>query len=300
MNNFWLIPMDFRTCNYEQMKEEWDENKKIMWEASGKPTNKNGEWTVENTMAKSLKKGDVVYFYVTNLPSESNVKLSRIMLRGKIEDEPYPIEKNKVYRSLKETTMISGFSIGSISTLHKELLENNLFLSLKDLRKRDNNFQYPRGKNWPDKNSKKSFSQDLIKTLEESFKVGMRENDFEVLMNHFNKKCFFCGKDGNGHKTFVGRNGLDYFEYHHFILQCVAKKFPELQDIIDSPTNRLSLCSNCHNKFHYGRVEEVSRMIEIVLEDSEINKMLEEFDFQKNIGENKDIFEWFQEVYSVK
>lgn len=28
--------------------------------------------------------------------------------------------------------------------------------------------------------------------------------------------------------------------------------------------------------------------------------MLEEFDFQKNIGENKDIFEWFQEVYSVK
>lgn len=182
MNNFWLIPMDFGTCNYEQMKEEWDENKKIMWEAPGKPTNKNGEWTVENTMAKSLKKGDVVYFYVTNLPSESNVKLSRIMLRGKIEDEPYPIEKNKVYRSLKETTMISGFSIGSISTLHKELLENNLFLSLKDLRKRDNNFQYPRGKNWPDKNSKKSFSQDLIKTLEESFKVGMRENDFEVLM----------------------------------------------------------------------------------------------------------------------
>lgn len=78
--------MDFRTCNYEQMKEEWDENKKIMWEAPGKPTNKNGEWTVENTMAKSLKKGDVVYFYVTNLPSESNVKLSRIMLRGKIED----------------------------------------------------------------------------------------------------------------------------------------------------------------------------------------------------------------------
>lgn len=57
MNNFWLIPMDFRTCNYEQMKEEWDENKKIMWEAPGKPTNKNGEWTVENTMAKSLKKG---------------------------------------------------------------------------------------------------------------------------------------------------------------------------------------------------------------------------------------------------
>jgi hypothetical protein len=67
-------------------------------------------------------------------------------------------------------------------------------LSLKDLRKRDNNFQYPRGKIRPDKNSKKVYSQDLIKTLEESFKVGMRENDFEVLMNHFNKNVSFVEK----------------------------------------------------------------------------------------------------------
>lgn len=31
-NNYWLIPMDFSTCNYEQLQKEWDESKKIMWQ----------------------------------------------------------------------------------------------------------------------------------------------------------------------------------------------------------------------------------------------------------------------------
>lgn len=303
MENYWLIPMDYKTCNYKQLKEEWGKIKKtIMWQAPGKPKYKKSEWIIENSMAKLLKKGDVIYFYVTNLPSESKDNLSRIMLRGIIEEEPYPIEKNKVYANSKETSMINGFAIGSVTTLCKEQLENNLFLSYKYLKEKDNNFKYPQGKNWPDKNNKKTFSEDIIKILEKCFKSSMRENDFEVLINHFQKKCFFCDKYGNrnDHKTFVSRNGLDYFEYHHFIPQYKAKQFPELQDIIDSSTNGLFLCSNCHNKIHYGTIEEVNKMLEKVLEDSEINEMLENFQFQKNIGENKNIFEWFQEAYNVK
>ena len=302
MNNYWLIPMDFMTCNYKQMKKECKKNKKIMWQAPGKPKYKKSEWIVENSMAKSLKKGDVVYFYVTNLPSESKDNLSRIMLRGIIEDEPYAIEKNKVYMKSRETTMINGFSIGSITTLCKEQLENNLFLSYKYLREKDNSFKYPQGKNWPDKKNKKSLSEDIIKILEACFKSSIRENDFEVLIKNFEKKCFFYDKCGsrNDHRTFVSRNGLDYFEYHHFIPQYKAKQSPELQDIIDSSTNGLFLCSNCHNKIHYGTIEEVNEMLEKVLEDSKINEMLESFEFQKIIGENKNIFEWFQEAYNIE
>lgn len=302
MNNYWLIPMDFMTCNYEQMQEEWRKNRKIMWQAPGKPKYKKNKWVVENPMAKSLKKGDVVYFYVSNLPSESKDNLSRIMLRGIIEDEPYPIEKNKVYMKSRETTMINGFSIGSITTLCKEQLENNLFLSYKDLRKKDSSFKYPQGKNWPDKKNKKSLSEDIIIILEKCFKSSMQKNDFEVLINHFKKKCFFCDKYGsrNDHKTFVSRNGLDYFEYHHFIPQYKEKHYPELRDVINSPTNGLFLCSNCHNKIHYGTIEEVNKMLEKVLEDNKITEMLEAFDFQEKIGENNNIFEWFQEAYNVK
>lgn len=302
--NYWLIPMDYKTCNYAQMQKEWKENKKIMWQAPGRPEKlKNGNWKVEkpHSMAKLLVKGDIVYFYVTNLPSESKDKISRIMLRGIIKDEPCPIEKNKVYMNSKETDMIYGFSIDSITTLPKEQLENNLFLSYKDLKNKESSFIYPQGKNWPDKRIKKSLSEDLINILEESFKSNMQKNDFEALIKHFNKKCFFCDKCGskNEHRTFIGRNGLDYFEYHHFIPQYKAKQFPELQNIIDSPTNGLFLCSNCHNKIHYGAVEEVNKMLKLVLDDNQIKEMLISFDFRKNIGEDKDIFEWFQEAYNL-
>ena len=300
MNNYWLIPMDFRTCDYKQMEEEWTEKKKIMWQAPGTPEYKKGEWIVKGSMVEQLKKGDIVYFYITHLPSESKDNLSRIMLRGKIDDEPYPIEKNKVYKKSKDTTMINGFSIVSITTLYKERLENNLFLSLKDLRKRDENFIYPQGKNWPDKRYKYTLSNNMINILEECFKSSIHNNDFKELINHFNKKCFFCGKDENNHRTFTSRNGLDYYEYHHFIPKYKAKEFPELKDIIDSPTNGLSLCSNCHNKIHYGTIEDVKIMLKKVLEDNEINRMLESSGFQKIIGENKNTFKWFQEAYNIK
>lgn len=301
-NNYWLIPMDYITCNYEQLKSEWKENKKIMWQAPGTPKLKNGHWIVEkNSMASSLKKGDIVYFYVTNLPSGSKDRLSRIMLRGRIKDEPYPIEKNKVYMESTETDIINGFSIDSITTLHKEQLEDNLFLSYNDLKNKDSNFIYPQGKNWPDRKIKKSLSAEMINILEECFKSNMGKNDFEVLINHFNKSCFFCDKYGNRseHRTFIGRNGLFYFEYHHFIPQYTAKQLTDLKSIVDSPTNGLFLCSNCHNKMHYGTAKEVKKMLKIVLEDNKINEMLEAFDFQNNIGEDKDIFEWFQEAYNI-
>ena len=41
-------------------------------------------------------------------------------------------------------------------------------------------------------------------------------------------------------------------------------------------------------------------MLEIVLKDTQIQKMLTDFNFQKNIGEENDVFEWFQEAYKIK
>lgn len=305
-NNYWLIPMDFSTCNYEQLQKEWDESKKIMWQVPGTPRKlKNGDWQSppDSSMVNSLKKGDVIYFYVTNLPSESRNKLSRIMLRGVVKDEPCPMEKNKVYFDLNETNLIYAFSIECLTTLPKEQLENNFFLSRTDLKTNSSKFIIPHGVNWPDKNIKQNLSEDIIKRLERCFKpTTIRKYDFESLINHFNKKCFFCGKYGtkNDHKTFIGRNGLDYFEYHHFIPQAKAKDFPKLQEIIDNSTNGLFLCSNCHNKMHYGAVTEVRDILEIVLKDTQIQKMLTDFNFQKNIGEENDVFEWFQEAYKIK
>lgn len=293
--NNWLIPMDFETCNFQQMEEEWKNNKKIMWQVPGESKKDK----ITTNMAKSLKKGDIIYFYVSHLPSESQKNLSRVMLRGEIEEEPYPIEYNKVYWWSKDTKKIISFSIRSITTLTKEQLENNTFLSYEDLKSKDKNFKNPQGKNWPDKNIKKTLSGKIIDLLENNFKASLYKDDFNTLINHFNRKCFFCNKYGNKneHRTFIRRNGMDYYEYHHFIPRHKANQMSELKDIINAPANGLYLCSNCHNKFHYGRIEDVNEMISIVLKDEKIQKMLNEFKFQTCIGEKTSIFEWFKEIY---
>lgn len=303
MNNYWLIPMDFRSCNYAQLKKEWDMHKKIMWQVPvGTPKYKKGKWIIDTPMALSLKKGDIIYFYVTNLSSESKKRLSRIMLRGIIEDEPYPTEANKVYMNSNDTSMIIGFSIGFVTTLCKEQLEDNLLFTSDYLTKLDSNFKGPQGTRWPDKNIKQTLSSNIINNLEPCFKNHLNKNDFNILIDHFNRKCFFCDKYGerNEHKTFIGRNGLDYFEYHHLIPKNEAKKLPELSDIINSPSNGLFLCSTCHNKFHYGTVNDVNEMLKTALDDITIQKMLEDFNFQKIIGEESNIFEWFQKAYNLK
>ena len=40
-------------------------------------------------------------------------------------------------------------------------------------------------------------------------------------------------------------------------------------------------------------------MLEKALEDDKINKMLKDYEFQKNIGNENNILEWFKEMYNV-
>ena len=304
MENCWLIPMDYIKCDYSRLKKEWEDKGKIMWEVPGKPKKtKNNQWMINTKMAKSLHTGAIVYFYVTNLPSESQDKLSRIMLRGIIEDEPRPMLKKQVYIDYKGSDaeeMIIGFSIGKITTLSKEQLENNMYLCYDDLLKIDSNFKHPQGKYWP--NNENGLSDKIISTLEGCFKQDLNKNDFGSLISHFNRKCFFCDKIGNKteHRTFTGRNGLDYFEYHHFIPQCKSKKNDDFNEIVNDQANGLYLCSNCHNKIHYGRIEDVKEMINVALKDKGIINLIEnnKHKFEKEIGQIS-LIDWLYDAYNI-
>ena len=91
MCNFWLIPMDFRICNFRELQSEWIESHVIRWQVPGTPMKyRNGAWKkpTPSSMAAKLKLGDVLYFYVCNLPSDDGEKLSRVLLRGVVKDEP--------------------------------------------------------------------------------------------------------------------------------------------------------------------------------------------------------------------
>lgn len=54
----------------------------------------------------------------------------------------------------------------------------------------------------------------------------------------------------NKHLSFIRKaNGKNYTEAHHLIPLKFQKFF---QYSLDVPANIISLCSNCHNMFHYG------------------------------------------------
>lgn len=306
MRDYWIIPMDFKQCNFEELENEWIVDKKIMWKANGMPQKRKrtNTWYInKNDTSRLLKKGDVIYFYVTNLPTNSDrYRLSRILLRGVVEEEATPVEYNKVYKLSQRDDMIIGFAIGKITTLPKLQLENDTFLSREKIESKFSDFKYPQGVRWPN-TAKGTLNEEIVKMLEEIFKSNSTKDDFKNLIDHFNKKCYFCGKIGNkgDHRTFKRRNGMDYYEIHHFIQQHKIKsnkiQSTELEMIIESPENKVCLCSNCHNQIHYGRKENVNKMIRLLWDDENIQNMLQKYNFTSIVGDRP--LEWIKSTYNV-
>ena len=131
------------------------------------------------------------------------------------------------------------------------------------------------------------------------FKTQVDIRDFQVLIDHFNQSCYFSDKIGtkNDHKTFKRRNGTDYYEYHHFIQQHKGRKINELEALIDDSRNIICLCSNCHNKIHYGQVSEVSKMLELLWKDETVQTLLEDYNFAWFI--DKEPLDWINETYGA-
>ena len=292
MSNYWLIPMNYQTCDLMHLLEEYNKpDKTILWQAPPKHIDEESANTgiPNGSIAKDLVAGGYVYFYVTNLPTANKEALSRILLRGKIVENSVAVMPiSSVWPDATGKEKINTFKIEKLVTLKKELIENNDFLRLeskpltindkKEIHYHINPFEniefiYPQGwTKWPN-TVKGNFP--LGPSLDQYFEGN---EGFDLLIAHFKKRtCYFCNKlfHGNSiteceHRTFIGRNGLNYYEYHHFILQKLAKNNPNLKPIVESPSNGLCLCSNCHNRFHYGTIEEIKMMIDTVLEDSSI------------------------------
>ena len=83
-----------------------------------------------------------------------------------------------------------------------------------------------------------------------------------------NYTCELCGTKN----TFKNRNGEEYFEGHHLIMYNVSsqRKYKYSLDILE---NIICLCPMCHRKIHFGSEEEISLLIEKL-----INKHSDLFD----------------------
>lgn len=307
MANYYLIPMDYMEFDFIKLADEYRKNGEIKWQVTGTPVyNRRTEsWEIKKDakLPHKIKCGDIVYFYIFGIISQSGNDKARILLRGVVTKEPAPMKYKEMNLPKPKEEMDDkvgiGFSIGEITTLNKEELENDFCYSREALWK-DYDQDHPQGLYWPNQKDK-NLKDPLIKDLEKSFKKSGFEREIAVLINHFDRACYFRGKTGtkNDHKTFKRRNGTDYFEGHHFIQQHAGEKIEGLEKIIKAEANLVWLCSNCHNQLHYGRPEDINRMIELLWEDENIKKLLEENHFQELIGaeDEEDALDWVKGVY---
>lgn len=72
-------------------------------------------------------------------------------------------------------------------------------------------------------------------------------------------------------------------------------KFLKRYFVVNDQANGLYLCSNCHNKIHYGRIEDVKEMIDVALEDTGIKNLIEN---NKHKFE-KEIEQWIYDAYNI-
>lgn len=306
--NYWMIPMDFETYSFSDMKKELAHNKAIRWGIRAKPIHDKKTNTYKlNTsslLVKKIKKGDIFYFYVFNLPMG---KKGRVLIRGEVIEEVSLMRYNEVYLNSKNEDIIQGFKIEKLSTLGEYELVNNFFFTIDDINSKtdsltDKKIINPR--NWPNK-IRNTLSIEAINILEKHFKKCSLNKDVNRLIKFFDRRCFFEGKIGtkDEHKSFIRRNGYKYYEIHHFIQQNQKNKNNSLHNIlgVDSiiygEKNQVTLCPNCHRKIHSGTVESIKEMLEILFYDNGIREILSSKCIKDAIGGDKEIKEWILKMY---
>ena len=164
--NYWIIPMDFNIYQFSEMKKEWDKYKSIKWKIPGEviyDKNINDYKLIKSSSRfKNLKKRDIIYFYVFNLPMGEK---ARVLLRGEVVEEKSLMLYKEVYSNSESEEKVYAFKIGNLSTLGEDKLYNNFFFTIDDINsKSGSSIDHPRGKFWLSRKNK-NLSIELINIL---------------------------------------------------------------------------------------------------------------------------------------
>lgn len=264
--NYFLISANYLYFDFHKLFEEEDSG------AKGKIL-----WHINKNDPKSISVGDVCYLYYSNLPDNT----SRIILRGIVSSTDKKDENEKNCLELENLQTINWNNSGRIKFTRKDLKAFGINITQNKQQIRNDKF---------------------IDRIEEYYKKDKQKLGLKELQTDIEKrlKCSFDSSNGKNskHSTFIQKNGLRYFETHHLVQQKICKYFDndeELYNAIYDKKNLIYLCPTCHRKIHYGKPEDIRRMIKTLYNR---NKDFFDYNFSK-YAKPKNVLFWLYSMYNV-
>ena len=305
-----IIPADFEQFNFSQLSEEKDASKnKIMW-ANMK--------VYDNEKSKLFGKapgvdhifniGDTVYLAYTNLPGGDK----RLLLKGNILHNGYYDENYKFdvidyiteHKKMKETTYKPAIYI-RIETGLKEEIRNTEDFCIENICKkyRLSNGDSKEGNVIRNKlYLREELNSEPMEMLEDAFPKIQDKDILKRYKKYFATECSLKEelKDLK-HDTFVRNNGTKYYEKHHLVERHTKSDSKDVENLkdIDAEYNLFDLCSNCHNRIHYGKIEDRKKMVKYLYDKNpdKINKLIYKH-FSENVEKGHEL-EWIYRLYKI-
>lgn len=282
-NNVWIIVANYKVTDFKKLKDEYKTKGYITWESRNR-----------------VKIGDICYFYFSNLPSAEGDNQSRIILRAIVQEGKHKMTIGEIWGPEKKNAkaQTDGFTFTDIEPISLEDSRKYNYYSLKNNEKYNLNFTRPTNMMLTEKQI------ELYNEIEKdfSFKKTYKpsKDGFDKLISYFEVPCYFEKiMHPNNPQTFIAKNGLRYYDKHHFIQRYTHKLINDpsyIYDVIEKDENSITLCACCHKKIHLGRPEEIEEMLRIIYENKK-----EFFDKQmkKYIG-NGNVFDWIKSTYKLE
>lgn len=256
-----------------------------------------------NNKKVDIKKGDIVYIYYSNMPDG----IKRILIKSEVLEVPK--EKHKIEYLGKEIEDYIFYIAGTDKYKSKNLFkaifpeQTEKFSSKELINKYKFNFS---GYQSIYEINNKELLEDLNKTVENK-KETKTFTELKSLFYDF--KCKYEKRNHTKDEYFCKRNGLKYFEIHHFIMKSILKKYKleekdekEVKKYIYTPNNEIFLCANCHKRIHHANETEVKKMVDFFYESDNIKSNVNRaFKILKEKGklQNKTPIEWIYELYKI-
>lgn len=265
---------------------EYDDFSRLIEEENETDSNKEMgivRWKIGN---HKVKKGDVCYFYYSNLPDLT----SRIILKGIVVESDYPVKQTPLIYDDKKNILGMKVKLRAIALEDKEKYSGK---NLKEKYGFNKEYHFQGYVNLTEN------YKELITDLEKDQSPRSRLTTINDYFNNGYCLCEFSNDKKRNHKTFIEKNGFYYIERHHLVernqISKNISKYPSIATIIEKDENIFNLCPTCHREIHHGKDSIKKEKISYLY-----NKNKAYFDSNFNeLKHGLNTLDWLYEIYKI-